>query len=196
MKKIYAFYIHDMNITSTKYPGVSSTDIVHRDSGDYAFYAWTNDKYLRKTFKELRRFDIFIEKVFDADDDGYEKFELDNPDTKLLTIPVTTQYDSKIDDNNPFVLSTRREMDYIIFHQITILEEILSPERFDINVRLMDPRAFKSKYKKALTTSGFNNIVKIICSDKPEDKRIIDMNLDILALYIKIYKDLYKGGVI
>ena len=87
-------------------------------------------------------------------------------------------------------------MDYIIFHQITILEEILSPERFDINVRLMDPRAFKSKYKKALITSGFNNIVKIICSDKPEDKRIIDMNLDILALYIKIYKDLYKGGVI
>ena len=75
------------------------------------------------------------------------------------------------------------------------LEEILSPERFDINVRLINPRVFKSKYKKALRTSGFNNIIKLIYSDKPEDKRIKDMNLDILALYIKIYKGLYKGGV-
>ena len=114
----------------------------------------------------------------------------------LLTIPVTTQCDSKVTDDNPFVISTRREMDYIIFHQDTILEEILSPERFDINVRLINPKIFKSKYKKALRTSGFNNIIKLIYSDKPEDKRIKDMNLDILALYIKIYKGLYKGGVV
>lgn len=195
MKRVYAFYIHAIEIKATEYPGVLNSDIVHKDHGDYAFYAWTSDKFIRKLFKELRRLDIFFEKIFNIDDTVYEQFEIDNPDTKLLTIPVTTQCDSKVTDDNPFVISTRREMDYIIFHQDIILEEILSPERFDINVRLINPRVFKSKYKKALRTSGFNNIIKLIYSDKPEDKRIKDMNLDILALYIKIYKGLYKGGV-
>lgn len=195
MKRVYAFYIHDIEIKATEYPGVSNSDIVHKDYGDYAFYAWTSDKFIRKLFKELRRLDIFFEKIFNIDDTVYEQFEIDNPDTKLLTIPVTTQYDSKVTNDNPFVISTRREMDYIIFHQDTILEEILSPERFGINVRLINPQIFKSKYKKALRVSGFNNIIKLIYSDKPEDKRIKDMNLDILALYIKIYKGLYKGGV-
>ena len=195
MKRVYAFYIHDIEIKATEYPGVSNSDIVHKDYGDYAFYAWTSDKFIRKLFKELRRLDIFFEKIFNIDDTVYEQFEINNTDTKLLTIPVTTQCDSKVADDNPFVISTRREMDYVIFHQDTILEEILSPERFDINVRLINPQIFKSKYKKALRTSGFNNIIKLIYSDKPEDKRIKDMNLDILALYIKIYKGLYKGGV-
>ena len=183
MKRVYAFYIHDIEIKATEYPGVLNSDIVHKDHGDYAFYAWTSDKFIRKLFKELRRLDIFFEKIFNIDDSVYEQFEIDNPDTKLLTIPVTTQCDSKVTDDNPFVISTRREMDYIIFHQNTILE-------------LIHPRVFKSKYKKALRASGFNNIIKLIYSDKPEDKRIKDMNLDILALYIKIYKGLYKGGVV
>ena len=146
MKRVYAFYIHDIEIKATEYPGVLNSDIVHKDHGDYAFYAWTSDKFIRKLFKELRRLDIFFEKIFNIDDSVYEQFEIDNPDTKLLTIPVTTQCDSKVTDDNPFVIS--------------------------------------------------NNIIKLIYSDKPEDKRIKDMNLDILALYIKIYKGLYKGGVV
>lgn len=196
MKNVYMFYIHDSAITSTKYPGVHYKDIVHVGSEDFAFYAWTNDKYIRKTFKKLRKSDLFVERTFETSDADYEKFETNNPDTKLLTIPVTTKCDSPVNTDTPLIISTRREMDYIIFHQNTIFEEILSPERYDINVKLVSPMCFASKYKKVLTLSGFNNIIKMIYAEKPEDKRAVDMNLDILALYISIYKDLYKGEML
>lgn len=198
MKQIYMFYVHDMNITASEYPGIDYKDIIHNYDGDYAFYAWTNDKFIRKTFKRLRKSSLFIERVFKTSDNDYETFENNNPDTKLLTIPIT----AKSDDNTsniaytPLIISTRREMDYIIFHQDTIIEEILSPDRFSIDLRFIMPNCFNKPYKKCLSVSGFNNLIKLLYSDKIDDRKTLDMNFDMLSLYISIYKDLYKEEIL
>lgn len=192
MKKVYLFYIHDTEVNKSLYPGCDDENIENINNQEITLYAWTTDKTCRKKFKKLRNMDLFYEQVHEFDDSEFEKFAEENNDLLLADRALTTKFisDGKFIKDIAFILSTRKETDYVIFKSDEILDEIFGEidYNFELNEFILFPELYKKKYKEVISSLCFDDLISRIIN--PVHSTEIDT--DSLAMFIHVFQNTYK----
>ena len=206
MKKIYLFYLHADEINGNLYPGCTVDDIKMINGQYVSFYGWTPNKQVRKQFKKLRNMDLFYEQTYEVDDCELEKFANKNSDTLIEDRLLTT----KCNDNGVykrdvvFVLSTQREIDYVVFQKSTIFDGLINLDAIPFNVGFLMPESFSGKFRKAMSFFCFDDIVSMITQKKRDVefdnfKRITLLENEVIgdhfALFIHIFQNTYKKEI-
>lgn len=189
--KIYKFYrVHsDEGLEN-------SQDLDVRDK--YPLYAFTNDKSVRKEFKEFRDMSKFVERKSTIDDSEYRDFENSHRSQLLQKRKLKTFNDY---GEEPFiteaeVICTWSEMDYMSDSMDNILTEVnFSP----------NPFLFTEEYTEALRELEYINIWKIyrnprIYSGCPGHIDLDDLDYsppaiypDELRVFLELFGELFKS---
>lgn len=193
--KLYVFYLISSEdiINTTEYPAVSSEYITISDSRSYVLYAYTPEKRVRNEFRSIRDMNIFYEKIIDITRKDFEEFCDNNGDFLLEYHVLKTQ---SIDNgfyktDVSFILSTRKEIDLVVFNDEnyieTLLNEKLPPTDVFMNVK---SDIFCNKYSKVL--SDVYKMDDILCLLYPcETPPWKTMEVDHVALYCTLFKNTY-----
>ena len=192
MKKVYLFYIHDIEVNKTLYPGCDENNIENIDSQKISLYAWTTDKTCRKKFKKLRNMNLFYERVREFNNSEFEKFADKNNDLLLADRAFTTKFisDGRFVKDIAFILSTRKETDYVIFKSDEILDDIFNKidYNFEFNEFILSSELYVKKYKKAISSACFDDLISRIVNPVHST----EINADSLALFIHVFQNTYK----
>ena len=196
MKKIYLFYLYDEHdkMKTDIYPAIDGLELIKGGKYTHVLYAWTPNKTVRKSFKKYRDMTKFHEVIHEIDTDEFDKFSDENSETFLEELAVTTK---NINDNNTiskqnvYVLSTRTELDSIVYNILQIkrkwFEPILNPDIY------IHSSYFKEEYHKLLEFFHFDELLSYVYPlDEFDDIPFSVIEDDTLAIYSHLYFNTYR----
>ena len=195
MKKIYMFYLYDEKheLTPEKYPAIDELEVLEGNTFFHVLYAWTPNKNIRKQFKSSRNMTIFREMTHEIPDEEFDKFSDENSDTFLEERCITTKKitdDKIIDKRNIYILSTRRELDYIVYNQISImrkqLECLTKP-----NIYLQEG-CFEDEYRHSLEFLKLDDTMLSVFPIDDNGIPFIPFDDDVLSVYSHLYHNTYR----
>lgn len=194
MKKIYLFYLYDYQdkINTKTYPAIDGLDIIKGNKYYHVLYAWTPNKNLRKKFKDSRDMSKFKEVVHEIDSDIFDKFSDENSESFLEERLVTTK---KIDNNiitkqNIYVLSTRKELDILVYDQLSIKREQF--ERVLHTDIYLKEDLFNDRYRTMLSFFHFDDIMSYVYPMDEGNIPFSTLTDDTLAVYSHLYYNTYR----
>lgn len=197
--RVYLFYLCDKEITPNKFPGVRADTIVSKAHYDYTLYAFTPEKSIAKQFKSTRDMKKFYTRTMEFTRDDYDDF-CDQYSQYILeyhTVRTKEIYDGEIKLSSMELLMTLGESDIILYYSTEELLSIIEDSDYGrMFVPLIENCLLNKDFMDVLDEYyDFTNLIgtAIIPVDDNfgED---IDLNLyiDQLVLYIKIFKNTYK----
>ena len=199
MKKIYLFYLCDKKdkITTQIYPAIEDLTVIEGDIYHHVLYAWTPNKNIRKQFKQSRDMTKFKEIIYEISKEDFNKFADDNSDTFLEERPITTKStteDKIITKRNIYVLSTRKELDVLVYNPLIIMQKQLECLALpDIYIR---EEYFNDKYRNMLEFFQLNDIMAYAYPMEESDS--LPFNLicdDTLSIYTHLYHNTYRKDI-
>lgn len=199
MKKIYLFYLYDEKdkMTDDIYPGINGLDIIKGNQFYHVLYAWTPNKELRKLFKNLRDMTKFREVIHEITNDEFNKFADENSDTFLEERIITTKHlDNKkvICKQNVYILSTKKEIDIIVYDYHRILQKEL--ECLVLSGIYLREMYFSEIYQNILNFFNFDDIMTSVYPLDESDSLPFDIfNSDNLAVYSHLYHNTYRKDI-
>lgn len=198
MKKVFMFYLYDTQdeLNSETYPGIDDLEVLQGNMFYHVLYAWTPNKEIRKQFKSSRDMTKFKELTHEIPKEEFDRFSDENSDTFLEERCITTKKmtnDNIIDKRNIYILSTRRELDYIVYNKNLImrnqLECLTKP-----SIYLQDIY-FDDEYRQALE---FLKLDDTMLSTFPIDDGGIPFSPfdeDVLSIYSHLYHNTYRKDI-
>lgn len=195
MKKIYIFYLYGNKdeLTEYNYPGISGFDVTQGNRFYHVLYAWTNNKFLRRSFKQQRDMNLFKEVVHEIPNNEFDKFSDEYSDAFLEERAITTKgfnKSNRIIQKICYILTTKNELDYMVENQQYITRNQLKCLiEHDIYIR---EKYFSDEYRKILNFFAFDDIMSY---SYPMDECDIPFKVitdDNLAIYSHLYHNTYR----
>jgi hypothetical protein len=196
--KLYLFYLFDEpnNLIADIYPAIDGLEIIRGCYFSHVLYGWTPNKDIRKQFKSLRDMSKFREVIHELSKEDFNKFSDEYSDTFLEERLITTKKieDGKIEKRHLHILSTRKELDTMVYDENVILRKQLE-DVISSNIYIRE-EYFKTQYQKVLSFFQLNNILS---STYPlDDSDCPPFNLfhnDNLAIYSHLYHNTYRKDI-
>ena len=192
------FYLFDEpnKINDKIYPAIGDLEIIKGSNFSHVLYGWTPNKDVRKQFKQLRDMSKFREVIHEISKEDFDKFSDEYSDTFLEERIITTKKhdDGIIKKRNIRILATKKELDIMIFDEISILRNQLE------NVILTDVYVnslyFINKYRQVLDFFKLNDTLSTVYPlEETDSVPFILFTNDTLAIYSHLYQNTYRKDI-
>lgn len=192
--KVYLFYlISDGLLDIREYPGISYDTLKQIGSKTCFLYAFTCNKEERKLFISERDMNLFYEKKIKMTEEEYQTFLGKNLDYILQFRCLQT----KICSNNRYrvhgsmVLATVKEYFNIVANEEKLMSKYLD-DVITESLSHLKSNCFSKPYEKVLMRLKFDDISYY--RYPYEELPFSPIAIDYLALFIRTYKNTFKGS--